>query len=193
VTVSRKAIDWEQTKYQQHPVSASEGASNSLDRVCKPPRELSFFPNAVYELTFNDPECRFFQSQLCILLSEVPTQQQIDQWEDIEVYRAPHGCDEVPTKNLTETQLLQAGWVKLKIGKHPDRRYNLGNNGLCGRREQYGLKHRIAMTIHAVMGETVTYLVTKIGQDADDVLWEAAQAIVLLSRTRYGKNLFFYR
>jgi predicted GIY-YIG superfamily endonuclease len=191
LTVTRKAIDWEQTKYQQHPVLASEGASNSLDRVCKPPRELSFFPNAVYELTFNDPECRFFQSQLCILLSEVPTQEQIDRWEDIEVYRAPHGCDEVPTKNLTETQLLQDGWVKLKIGKHPDRQYNLGNNGLCGRREQYGLKHRIAMTIHAVMGETVTYLVTKIGEDAHDVLWEAAQAIVLLSRTRYGKNLFF--
>ena len=111
-----------------------------------------------------------FNHNFCILLSNIPTQEQVNTWQNVKVYRSPHGCNEVPTMNLNEAHLLQTGWIKIQIGKHPDHQYNLGNNGLTGQREQYGLKHCIAMTVHAIMGKTVPALVTKVGQSSDDSL-----------------------
>jgi predicted GIY-YIG superfamily endonuclease len=79
------------------------------------------------------------------------------------------------------------------VGKQPvDRaKYNLGNDGLYAWREQYGLRHRISMTIHSVMGSTVPKLVCQIGRGRQETLWEAAQVIVLLSRTRHANDIFF--
>jgi predicted GIY-YIG superfamily endonuclease len=68
---------------------------------------------------------------------------------------------------------------------------SLGHDGLCGMREQYGLKHHIATTIHGIMGATVSFLVTEIGRSLNLCLWEAAQAVVLLSRTRRARDIYF--
>jgi hypothetical protein len=93
----------------------------------------------------------------------------------------------MPSVPIQEDAPLKAGWVKRKVGKQPvDRaKYNLGNDGLVyAWREQYGLRHLISMTIHSVMGSTVLKLVCQIGRGREETLWEAAQVIVLLSRTR---------
>ena len=47
------------------------------------------------------------------------------------------------------------------------------------------------MTIHVIMGSTVPVLVTEIGMSRDGCLWEAAQVVVLLSRTHYAKDIYF--
>jgi hypothetical protein len=75
----------------------------------------------------------------------------------------PHGIDDLPQTPIDKSSLLKAGWVQIQVGKHPDRKYSLGNNGLSGSREQYGLKHRISLTIHSIMGCTVPTLVTEVG------------------------------
>jgi predicted GIY-YIG superfamily endonuclease len=192
--VMRKSIDWEQTRHRTYSSLASSSTSNALDSVAKVPRKLSFFPYAAYEFTYNDSGGRFFQSQLCMVLDHnLPTQTELDDWVEIEVYQAPQGLDEMPSVPINEATLLKAGWVKIKVGKQPvDRaKYNLGNDGLYAWREQYGLRHRISMTIHSVMGSTVPKLVCQIGRGRQETLWEAAQVIVLLSRTRHANDIFF--
>jgi hypothetical protein len=188
---TRRSIDWEETKLQSSPVMASTATSLTLDRRMKNLRELILFPYGIYELTYNDPKGKFFQSQLCILLDAVPAQDDLDSWKEIEVYRAPHGVDEIPALPISQEELLQLGWVKVKLGRAPEQRQNLGNHGLNAWREQYGLKYRIALTIHSVMGSTVPVMVTQVGTGKEESLWEAAQVVVLLSRTRFAKDIYF--
>jgi hypothetical protein len=83
------ATDWETVLLQDHSVLATKTTSDALDRVAKPPRELLFYPFAACELTFNDSKSHFFQSQLCMLLGKVPSQQQLDQFKDVTSCRAP--------------------------------------------------------------------------------------------------------
>ena len=187
----RFAVDWESTLLQNYSVPATSTTTDALNKAAKPPRELIFYPFAAYELTYNDSKHRFFQSQLCMLLHEVPSQEQLDKFDDVVVYRAPHGVDEVPELPTNKEKLLEAGWLEIKVGKHPDRKYSLGNHGLTGSREQYGLKHRIALTIHSIMGCTVPTLVVQVGRSKDIALWEAAQTVVIVSRTRLPGDMWF--
>jgi predicted GIY-YIG superfamily endonuclease len=47
------------------------------------------------------------------------------------------------------------------------------------------------LTIHAVMGCTVPTLVTQVGLSKQMALWEAAQTVVTLSRTRLPSDMWF--
>lgn len=67
---------------------------------------------------------------------------------------------------------------------------------LLGRRTQYGVRLRIASTIHASMGSTFGTLVTAVCSvpsfsDLDFTTWEAAQIVVLISRTRRCSDIYF--
>jgi predicted GIY-YIG superfamily endonuclease len=191
LVTSRKAIDWEMGRHQRDPVLASTVTSDCLDNKTKPPRELLFFPYATYEFTFNDPGGKFFQSQIAMVLEELPSEQVLEKWKPITIFRAPHGIDEIPPFPILESELIEKGWIKVQVGKHPERMLSLGHDGLCGMREQYGLRHHIATTIHGIMGATVSFLVTEIGRSLNLSLWEAAQVVVLLSRTRRAKDIYF--
>lgn len=192
MVVCSKSIDMEETRLQVIPVAASKTTSRALDaHNIKLPSKLYFFPFAVYEFTHNCPNHRFFTSQLCMILKKLPTQEDLNNWIDIEVYVAPPGTNIPPCDKPTERKLFGAGWSKIKVGKHPERKYKLGYNGLVGMRCQYALRHHISLTIHAIMGSTVHKLVVEIGTRHKISLWEAAQVVVLLSRTRFGKDIFF--
>ena len=66
------------------------------------------------------------------------------------------------------------------------------NDRLNGRRHQYGLCMFTTSTIHAVMGQTCSALVSQVClNDPMYDLWEREQVIVLLSRTCYGKDIIF--
>jgi hypothetical protein len=135
---------------------------------------------------------RFFQSQMCILLEKyVPSQSEVDQWKSITVYKAPPSCDEVAPIPVTEEELTSLGWEKIIVGKHPDYKHHLKLNGLSGIREQYALRHKIALTIHSIMGSTVPSIVIEISLANGKQLWEAAQVVVLLSRTCHAKDIYF--
>ena len=61
------------------------------------------------------------------------------------------------------------------------------------KRKQYGLRPRVWFTLHAAMGQTLPCIVTKVDALENSIyhLWERAQVIVLLSRTRFAKQIFF--
>ena len=185
----KTATDWEETQLAAYPVPASAVTSKALNTEGKTPQVLFFFPGAAYEVTFNDPSGTFYQSQICIM-TNIPSQETIDAFEQVELLRAPSGIDELPDDTNRES-LLSTGWIPIKVGKEPERRRALGQNGLFGSREQYGLKHRISSTIHAIMGSAAAFLVTQIGITEEDSLWEAAQVVVLLSRTHFAKDICF--
>ena len=61
-----------------------------------------------------------------------------------------------------------------------------------GQRKQSGLKHHVTSTVHACMGDTLNKHVTEISSDCGEYrLWDKAQTVVLLSRTKHGKDIFF--
>jgi hypothetical protein len=62
-------------------------------------------------------------------------------------------------------------------------------------RLQYGLRHHIGATIHAIMGQTLSTILTRVeagGKDEPYSLWLASQIVVLLSRTKLGKNTYIW-
>ena len=57
-------------------------------------------------------------------------------------------------------------------------------------RKQYGLKHYVAGTIHSVMGDTLMCIA--IAKNLSGFrLWNKGQLIVILSRTKKGKDTIF--
>jgi hypothetical protein len=65
-------------------------------------------------------------------------------------------------------------------------------HGIRGQRLQYGFHHRIAATIHAVMGSEFNRLITLVSRtDSRYHLWEKEQAVVLLSRTFTARDPIF--
>jgi hypothetical protein len=71
------------------------------------------------------------------------------------------------------------GWKLVPIGRPQENAYHLGFRGLTAKREQYGLKPRIASTIHELQGDTVAGIITEC--TGNDGLWESGQVTVLLS------------
>lgn len=62
--------------------------------------------------------------------------------------------------------------------------------GIKAKREQYVLRHYVGCTLHSAMGQTLATLVTKVcrGRNQPYSLWMAPQVVVLLSRTKYGRD-----
>jgi DNA replication protein DnaC/predicted GIY-YIG superfamily endonuclease len=173
-------------------VPASEASSKILDRQAKEPRNLCFFPRALYEVTFNDPHGQFSQSQLA-LLHKMPLSEDIEIFRSIELLLAPNGCKIAPSENECTQSLTDKGWTSCVISVTPDRPHNL-RYGIQGKRKQYGLKHRIAITMHGAMGQDLGSLVTRVTLPTTDArysLWLPSQVVVLLSRTFYAKDIHF--
>ena len=179
-----------ETTLESHWDVASPTTTTVLSRKVKEPRTLCFYPNATYEITFNE-EDKFSQGQLA-LLAFMPTQKQIDDFAPISIYVAPNGCKTFPLSSDYNT-LVGQGWKLLSMTKCREHSVYIGN-GIEAKRRQYGLRHRIASTIHAGMGQDLKYVVTKVTDTSGDPnyqLWEKEQVIVLLSRTNYAKDIIF--
>jgi hypothetical protein len=186
--ITSNAID-NQSSVEGNWMDATKQTTNKLNKEVKEPVELCFFPNAQYEVTFNS-ENNFSQGQLAVL-SKMPTQQQILNQEPVEIYVAPEGVKSVPNECNSEEGFLILGWRKRRIGLSPERIHYIGEM-MQAKRQQYGLKHRIATTIHASMGQDLSNVVTKVSStDPKFSLWEKEQVVVLLSRTNYCKNIIF--
>ncbi|HIB92148.1 TPA: GIY-YIG nuclease family protein, partial [Candidatus Poribacteria bacterium] len=73
----------------------------------------------------------------------------------------------------------------------PDRTHTVQMH-MRGQRKQYGLKHHLTSTVHASMGDTLHKIVTEVSSEGNDFrLWDKAQAVVLLSRTKLGSDIIF--
>ena len=93
------------------------------------------------------------QGQLALLL-KVPDSAVLQEKKSLTLFAAPPGTKEYPsTDNVTESALIEKGWTKVAVP------YSIGQpesfyGGIQARRIQYGLRPRIASTIHAAMGST---------------------------------------
>jgi predicted GIY-YIG superfamily endonuclease len=171
---------------------ATKPSRKSLDRTAKETRELFFFPRALYEITFNDPNDHFSQSQLALLYN-VPSAEHVNEFRPLQLMIAPNGCQIAPPNSKTPNDLISEGWKFCAVPVAPDRPYNLPYSSQA-KRKQYGLRPRISITIHASMGQDLGAIVTRVTSPITDTtysLWLPSQVVVLLSRTFYAKDIYF--
>ena len=164
--------------------------SNALDYKLKEPISLLFFKGAVYQFTYNEKK-KFTQSQLGLIV-DFPSQNDLDYCKAISILVAPPGMKVLEYDiEKPHEEYISEGWSPQYVGIAPERPQNVNMN-MRGERRQYGLKHHLTSTVHASMGDTLNSLVTEISNQNDDFrLWDKAQAIVLLSRTRIGSDIIF--
>ena len=126
------------------------------------------------------------------MLLDLPSEDQLTQFQKIEILMAPPGLqDVVYDPNTTKNEYITDGWTTEKIGVAPSRIIKIDRNYQAERR-QYGLKHHITSTIHASMGDTLKKVAMEISDQNDSFkLWDEAQVIVGCSRTKTGKDTIF--
>ena len=182
-----RALDFESST-ESNWVEATSATSRLLSRKVKEPNRLYFYPRATYEITFNR-EGQFSQSQLAVL-AEMPTAEDVQELHAVSVYVAPDGMKAIPAALTTESDFLNAGFHKRQIGAAPERSKYIGL-GILAKRRQYGLRHRLAATIHAAMGQDLPAVITCVTGDSMYDLFQREQVVVLLSRTHYAKDIIF--
>jgi predicted GIY-YIG superfamily endonuclease len=171
---------------------ATQPVTKSLSKRLKRRKQLPIFHHGRYEFTYNEPG-KFQQGQLAIILDVDPIT--IQRRENISVWAGPAGCKEYPPLDqCNPTSLLHCGWRKVSVPFATSPVHTVFS-GIQARRTQYGLRLRVASTIHASMGSTLHTLVTQVTPygttSLDFHLWEASQVVVLLSRTKTAKDIYF--
>ena len=186
----RKVARDEEATSEGNWMDAAEPTVQALDRCCREPKELYFVRGTLYTATYNDPKKRFNQSQLCYL-KDLPSQEQIDSGSPILVYFSPAGKKDTPPENASVDWLQQNGWYPGRVGFAPEQAH-LIKQRFRARRYQYGLKMRLSGTIHSCMGQTLSVQVSQVSRtDPAYLMWERAQVVVILSRTKRGKDTIF--
>ena len=173
-------------------VSATLATSQFLTTKVKEPIKLWFYPDALYQITYNKKN-HYNQSQLA-MLHHIPELTDITEKKPIDVVVAPPGCKSLPSDSPSCQQLIeQHGWKRNKVGVCADRIHTF-RSGIQAKRLQYGLQPRIASTIHSAMGQDLPSIVSRVTSEDDNNdynLWTKEQVIVLLSRTHYAKDIIF--
>ena len=172
---------------------AGKATCKALNRNTKHRQELVLYPNARFEFT-HVLKNKFNQGQLALLL-EVPSDQHLCEKKPLEVFKGPSGVKQFPRDEECNTDwLTRNGWSLVKVPYDTSPILQVGRR-LQARRTQYGIKPRVSSTIHACMGSTlpsvVTCLVSTEGLKYNYSLWEQALIIVLLSRTRRAREMYF--
>ena len=110
----------------------------------------------------------------------------------IKVLIAPPGVKKIEfDKDKDKITYLNEGWVEVNISS-PEERTHLINGRIQCQRKQYGLKHRVTSTIHVCMGDTLHKVDIEISyNDPYYKLWDKAQVVVMLIRTRLECNTIF--
>ena len=171
--------------------AACDAVKALLDKDAKEPRRLLFFPFAVFLFTFNDPKRTFTQSRLAIMY-DVPPQSDLDAFRPIHLYAAPPGVRSAPEHTLTRGELLERGWTRVRLVTAPERKQTYSCYGVRAKRKQYGIRPFISATIHCIQGATLYALATSIEIHKRELrLWERAQWLVLISRTRRLEDVIF--
>jgi predicted GIY-YIG superfamily endonuclease len=177
--------------------NASQSTKKSLSKSIKQRQDLGLYLYGRYEFTHNEKN-KFSQGQLGILL-DMPSKESIACHLSIKVWAAPPGTKQFPSlSNCTKTKLISLSWKEVTV-RYTTSPVTTVYRGIQARRTQYGLKPRVASTIHASMGCTLSSIVTTVIGDPtfpetnnlDFKLWEAALVVVLLSRTRFAKQEYF--
>lgn len=115
----------------------------------------------------------------------LPSEEDVQNWRKISVLAAPPGVKDIEfDTSRSIDDYIADGWKVTKVGTAPERTRAVGNH-MQAQRRQYGLKHHVTATIHASMGDTLTKVALELNKGD---LWDKAQVIIALSRTRLGRN-----
>lgn len=181
-----------QLTYNSHQEwqTASPRTSTYLNHIVKEPQTLLFFKGAKFIFTYNE-DGKFSQSQIGLLLQK-PTQSDVKKFKRIPILVSPPGIKDAKyDPHKSEQCYLDEGWTKFKVGVCREVTHSVEGN-IKAQRKQYGLKPNVTSTVHASMGDTLHKVATEVSlEDSHYMLWDKAQVIVLLSRTRRGKDLIF--
>ena len=164
--------------------------TEKLNKLAKEPKNLLFFVGGVYECTYNKKGV-FAHTQLAILL-DLPDIDDVKSFRDINFYIAPNGLKDFKYNKFKRKETyIEEGWKKIKIGV-PTLKTHRTTVNIKAQRKQYGVKHFVTSTLHVLQGLTIDKIATEINMyDSDYNLWDVAQLLVLLSRTRRAKNIIF--
>ena len=104
----------------------------------------------------------------------------------------PLGKNEVVfDPNETKQSYIEQGFVEVEVGVAPEYSYSLQDN-VQAKRKQYGLRHYVSSTIHEAMGDTLPSVAIEISmRNKDFKIWDKGQMIVVISRTKRGKDTIF--
>ena len=123
---------------------------------------------------------------------DVPTVEQLAANQSISVFAAPPGVKCAPVVVEGREHLMREGWLEVSVGMAPEYPLTMQQYGVRAKRKAYGLRPFVASTIHGVQGATLPELATRIEfSDKEFRLWEKAQLVVLISRTRFLSSIFF--
>ena len=169
--------------------AADDKTSNSLDRLVHEVKLLQLHKNIVVEMTYN--KSNYWSHSQMGIVTDLPSQDILDNWKPISIMLAPVGTKVLPVHEPTKKNLQDHGWKEVKVGIAPDTEHKVGR-GMTAKRKQYGLKARIAMTIHKAMGGDFGSIVSCVGTCNDGFrLWLKEQVQVLISRTHKASDLIF--
>ncbi len=124
-----------------------------LSRKVKEPQVLCFYPRAHFEITFTK-DSKFAQGQM-------PLPNDVAQFCPIDIFVAPKGCKSVLPALVTRENFVSAGWREATIGTAPKQTQSFAYS-IQAKCKQYSLRHHIASTIHAGMGQDLHTVVTKV-------------------------------
>ena len=185
------AEDVQKSRYShQDWNAATEVTKSKLDQKLREPRRLLFFRGAIYEVTYN-VEGQFSNTQL-VLLYDMPSQDDIQSWSKIKLLKCPLGTKEIIfNPEASKQSYTDQGFKEIKVGIAPQ--YSNGFDGhIQAKRKQYGLRHRVASTIHNAMGDTLPSVAIEISQQNSNFkMWDKGQMVVVTSRTKLGKDTIF--
>jgi hypothetical protein len=131
-------------------------------------------------------------SQLAMLF-QMPTQEQLDKKQPIQLLLAPPGSRYIPSDKDSCDDLKALGWTNIFVHPCCEKNVTTISKGMRATRVQYKLWHHIGSTLHSIMGQTLSKLVTEVSQGTNSPysLWLASQVFVLLSRTRTAADTIF--
>ena len=185
----KSAIDKERIRLSHNEwANASQDTSKKLDKKVKEPFTLLLFKGGIYEFTHNK-EGLYSQGQMA-LLYDLPEQEVLQRNGKFKVLAAPTGLHDINFDNdETKEEYIDMGFYEVDVGLAPVRTQAISRYKQA-QRSQYGLKHRITSTIHASMGDTLSKVAMQITNSKFE-LWDKAQLIVSVTRTKIGKKLIF--
>ena len=178
-----------------HWQQASTVSQRLLNGAVKEMTRLDLFRNVMYEITYNSSHSqgtrnKFAQSQLAVL-PQLPPQSRLDSWEPIPILVSPYGFNEAVDYPIDAEKLKGEGWNERTVGPCADRPHFIGS-GLKAKRRQYGLRPYVASTCHAIIGHTLNTVVSRVSStDRDFELWDKQMLVVLQSRTRRLRDLWW--
>jgi len=143
---------------------AEEQIIQRMNRCVNEVEVLHLHRHMVVECTYNKDRC-WSNSQMGVVL-ELPLQEHLLSWKPILIMLAPVGTRMLPNGDLTKENLQNHGWKEVSIGTAPEIEHSL-SRGITAKRKQYGIRPRIAMTIHRAMGGDFGKVVTCVGNSTD--------------------------